>query len=175
VRGYDRNKDQYVLCILVDAQQFDPLRELRGIACELYGIGSDCGEAIGDRSGHSDAVAGPGMLPNGEVVTVVADIIETALTEPFDQSFCLALGRQIFRPRRPGPPIEQPEMIGDRAYEVLIGSGHQVDRPALALCCLNERQHGGIVRQAAWIELVVLGAERLELRLPASKRARKSQ
>ncbi len=67
--------------------------------------------------------------PYVQVGPVVADIVEAALAEGFDQKTRLVRTRKVGDRIRAEPAGEEPEMLGDDRDEACIASRRDVDRP----------------------------------------------
>ena len=170
VRRHQRHQQQHVLDVLVHAQQAQPRPERRRAPRQVRRVRVQGAQRLPRARGGPDRDRRRRHAPHLEVGPVVADVVEAALSEPFHQQLGLAAPGQVPLAVRRHPAGEQPQMLGDRAHQALVGGGGQIDRPAIRAGPLDEGDHRRVVGQELRIDAADPDQPRRRRRFPAADR-----
>jgi hypothetical protein len=110
----------------------------------------------------ADHVCLGGGAPDGQIVGMVADVVEAAFAEPRHQQVALRLAPQVDPGRCPPRFVEDAEVIRDQRHQALIGRRGEHQPPAGGVLRLQPGQHLGVVGQHARVDLGARGELALE-------------
>ena len=126
VRGDEGHEHQRILDPLVRAQGPEAVERTAAGSGEKPGVFVQRPYRPRETGREVDTDGVPRMFPHRQVAPLVADVIEPALAEVFDQSGGLGLAGQIGAPVR-GEAACRPNGLGERSDRQLVGGGSQPD------------------------------------------------
>src|SRR5215208_1646758 len=147
------NENESVLGVLMHAQELRPRPPRRLFAGKMIDLPRASRETALHPYGRANRKGAGRLLPHGQIGPVVADIVEAALAEGFDEPPRLLGSGEVHRLVGREPAREKSEMVGDRLDQPAVARGSEVDRPARGPRLPDDSEDLLVVGEQAWIEI----------------------
>jgi hypothetical protein len=153
MRREEGDQNQGILGVLMHAQELGPGFPGGTLAREVINVGRVFRETAPHPTRRSNRDSPRGLLPDGQIGRIVADIIEAALAERVHELPGFDGSGQVRRLVGCEPAVEKADVVGHFLDEPAIAGRCQINGATVASGLLDQGKHFPIVGQGARIEV----------------------